>query len=281
MVELAIRLDPQTGPQDRPEHRVERVLLLDRAVVDRRCILVRVAAGLVPGEGQRLEVVVLDGQVVVAEHPTERVELGQQQPPARPQQRRHHPGPAVQVRQPVDRPEAGVDDVEAFTQRRLGLVHVRAHEPGVQAEVCGQSVGHLDRRRREVEPDHRRAPTGPGHRVVTEVALEVHQTLPGEVAEQVRFPGLQRVAAGAERGVVVHRRGDVVRDALVPPGPVQLEVGRRVDRLLDVARQPDRLRARVGHGGTRRCRRSAPAPAPSSRGRGPSRHRRCRTRSRR
>jgi hypothetical protein len=71
-------------------------------------------------------------QVVVSEDPGEGVKLDQVEEPAGDEERRDHGRPPPQVGEPVERAEAGVDDVEPLAPKGVGGgVDVGGDEPGV------------------------------------------------------------------------------------------------------------------------------------------------------
>ena len=163
VVVLVQELEPQARADHRAHDLPERVRPLHRAVVHRRGTEIRIGASLVEADALGVaEVVVLDRKVVVAEAPREGVELDQVEHAPRFDEARHGPRPAPDVGQPVDRPQPGVDDVEApSAQSAPGLVDVGAYELGVEAELGGQAVGGIHSRLREVEPAHAGAAARP------------------------------------------------------------------------------------------------------------------------
>src|SRR5215218_10720963 len=133
------------------------------AIVDRFSLEVGVGPRLVPHLGfLAVKVVVDHGEVVVPEYPAERMELGEVQKTPGPDQLCDHPGPAADVRQPVESPEPGVDHVEvASAEGAYCAVDVGLYEGSVQAELGGQPPRLLYRRSREIQPHHPGAATGP------------------------------------------------------------------------------------------------------------------------
>src|SRR5205807_2709692 len=116
----------------------------------------------------------------------ERVELGEVEGAAVPEEGGHRLGPAGEVGQPDEGAEAGVDQVEAFAVEGGGrLVHVGDHPAGAvgQADVLGERAGGTYRGFREVQAGDPRAAPGPGQRVLAHVALQVQQPLAGHVAD--------------------------------------------------------------------------------------------------
>jgi hypothetical protein len=103
-----------------------------------------------------LEVRVLDHEqpVVagVAHRLEHRVAVADEQPPARPEQGGDDGRPPADVGKPVQRPDAGVDEVEALAAQHVGcLVDIGDDELDVGTGPGGEVTGGLDRRRREVE----------------------------------------------------------------------------------------------------------------------------------
>jgi hypothetical protein len=112
------------------------------------------------------------------------VTLAQEQPAARAQQVRHDPGPAADVRQPAERADAGVHQVEAAASQLVGgPVDVRFDVFDRGAGLFGDAPGLRERRRGEVQPRHRRAEPGQRHRVRTDVALQMHAAQAAEIAQ--------------------------------------------------------------------------------------------------
>src|SRR5919202_1912624 len=111
------------------------------AVMDRLGAEVSVGPWLVPHIGLfAAKVVVGYAEVFIAEYEGEGVELRQVQGPSWPHQRGDDPGPAADVRQPVDGPEPGVDNVEVAPAQSIGrVVDVGRRDLGLDADLGGQS----------------------------------------------------------------------------------------------------------------------------------------------
>src|ERR687893_2926309 len=204
----------------------EGVVPLVGDVVLRLGFEVGVGAGLVPDRRLiRVEVVVLDGKVVVAEDVGEGVELRQVQEAAGADEAGRHLGPPGYVRQPVEGAEARVHDVEGPAPEGLpGLVDVRADELGLDPDLGGEPSRRFDGGGREVEARDAGAVAGPTQRVLAEVALQVEELLARDVAHLLELEGAEVLLAGLEARDVVELAADVDRDALVPAGPVYLLV---------------------------------------------------------
>jgi hypothetical protein len=89
-----------------------------------------------------MEVGVGDRQIIVAEHGRERVELHKVEAAVRLDELRHGLRPAAHVGQPVDRTEAGVDDIEALVveqSRRVEDITRTKRAPSNPAR-CANSV---------------------------------------------------------------------------------------------------------------------------------------------
>ena len=100
-VVLVQQLEHEPGVDHGRDDVGERVLPLLGAVVHGLRVEVRVGPRVVEDERLALEVVALDGEVVVGEDPLDRVELGQVQEAARRQQAADQLRPAMQVGEPV------------------------------------------------------------------------------------------------------------------------------------------------------------------------------------
>jgi hypothetical protein len=149
------------------------------------------------------------------------VELAEVQRAAFREERVDDPGPAIQVRQPVECAEARVDDVEALPAERLdGVVDVGGDEAGIEIRLLRKRVRRVDRGLREVEADYRGAAPRPREAVEPEVALQVDEPLARDVADLLDLERPQRRAARAEPLDVVEVARDVDRNALVPPRAV-------------------------------------------------------------
>jgi len=114
------------------------------------------------------------------------------------------------------------------------FVQVRADEPSLgEAELVGQPAGELDRGAAEIGPGDPRAETGPGQRVDPEMALEVEQVAPGDVADLGDLEVPQPDAASLEALEVVERRRGVDGRPLVPQGLVlEDRLARAIRRLV-------------------------------------------------
>src|SRR6476659_1999699 len=112
VVVLVEDLQAQAGAEDRADHVGDRMIPLPGDVVPRLSLEVRVGSGVVEARALRVVKVVRDhAQVVVTEHPGEGVKLDQVEEPASGEERGDHGCPERQVGEPVERAEAGVDDV--------------------------------------------------------------------------------------------------------------------------------------------------------------------------
>ncbi len=221
---LVEELDPQVARGERADDLAERMRPLIGRVVHGGRLELGVRA-LLHGPVARalVEVAVLDRQVVVAEDLGDRVELDEVQAPAGREQRRHDVRPAVDVLEPVQRADAGVDDVEPAPAERLVGAHDVAHHPvRLEARARGQLGRRLHRGRGEVQSGDLRAQARPRQRVEAEVALQVHERQTVHVAELLWLERPQRRGTGQEAVDVVEVAPRVDRDALVPERPVEL-----------------------------------------------------------
>ena len=176
----------------------------------------------------------------------DRMELDEVQPAAGTEQLGDDAGPRVDVREPAERADPGVDAVErSTTESGRRVVHVGHLELGVEARPRRQLAGREDRRLAQVDADDAGAEAGPAEGVHAEVALEVDEVEAGDVAgllDLVRTKWratCQKAVDAVEVGV------DVDGDALVPPGAVELEPG-----VVHVGHGPVRATTASSTGGT-------------------------------
>ena len=200
---------------------------LDRGVVAGRELQVGVAALLVVVEVLALgivEVVDLDLELVLGEDPGERVELAQVEEAAGLEQLGDDPGPARQVGKPVERAEAGVDDVEPLAaERRDGVVDVGLDEASRRARSRRRARSPPRPRARRSRARRRRRRRAP-----TTASRGRSGTAGGRAAcRRRRRPPRARTGAASSRRPgtvdVVELALDVAGDAFVPPEPVGLE----------------------------------------------------------
>ena len=137
---------------------------------------------------------------------------------------RDHLGPAPQVGVPADGPPCREDQVEAgrFGQRLRCPVNVRQHEPRRQAQLRRVLPRRLDRRRREVHPGHLSPALRQDQAVLPEMALQMQHSQPGDRAE-LRLLDRAKPRRPVPERLLVHRRGPVNGDPLIPVRPVQRE----------------------------------------------------------
>ena len=112
-------------------------------------------------EGPRhrpFEVGEFDLEVTAAAFPIERphhwVALPHQERASRLREPGHDLGPALDVREPADRSDTGVYDVELLVEHRRCPVHVRHDPAGIETHVPREPVGHVERGLREVDAGH-------------------------------------------------------------------------------------------------------------------------------
>ena len=143
---------------------------------------------------------------------------------ARPQESGHHPGPARDVGEPVERAHAGVHEVEVAAEHLGNRVQLRLHEADVGAARGREIAGHGERRRREVDAGDPPAEARQRERVGADVALHVHDVEAGEVAEPrrvVRDDAAEPLRIGSQAGEVVVVRRRVHRDARFPVAEIR------------------------------------------------------------
>ncbi len=198
------------------------MLPLDAPVVDRRRVEVGVRARRLVHPGVTAEIVVGDHGAGLGVHRVgQRMELREVEEAARSDQRGGCLGPTVDVRKPVQRTEARVDDVVGGVGNGgRGVVHVGGDEcraVRAQPQLVRQGSGGLHGGLREVEAhDLPRAVSRPRQGVHANVALEVQQRPARHVADLGQLEGAQRVPARPERVQVVEVTRHVDRHTLVP-----------------------------------------------------------------
>ena len=127
------------------------------------------------------------------------MELAEVEEATRLHQRGRDLRPATDVGQPVERAEAGVDDVEAPSPSAAAASCTSdGHELRIERPPRPRVRAGLDRRAEKSSPVTSAPTTGPGQRVEAEVALEVDQRAPGHVADLLELERAQRVRAGHE-----------------------------------------------------------------------------------
>ena len=157
------------------------------------------------------------------EHPQHRVVVEQIENTARLQEAGYHLRPSLQVRQPAEHTQRGVNNVERFVQHRRQVIHVALDETRPQAEFGVQPPSRGDGDVREVHTGGAGAEPAPRHRVQPEVALQMQEGLVGDVPHLAPLDVVQRDAPRLEAGHVVERRGRMHRNALVPVAAVGLQ----------------------------------------------------------
>src|SRR5689334_236652 len=145
---------------------------------------------------------------LVLEHLQDRMDLADVEAAAGLHEPSHYACPAADVGQPAEHATRRVHDVELVAEPDRELVDVRFDEPRVgEADVGGELSGDTDRCGREVDTGDRGAEPRPGQRVQPEMALQVEQALPGDVAK-----GLDLIRADPEPAFAEPR--DVIELAL-------------------------------------------------------------------
>ena len=198
-------------------------------------------------------------QVVLArvvQRPQHRVALTQEQPPAGPQQVSDHLGPAADVRQPAQRADTGEHQVKSPAPEHLGgRIDLSLHEPGIGADPLGQPPRLFHRRRREVQPGHRRPQPRQRHRVGADVTLQVHPAQPADGAQPGKVEPddlAEETGIGSVLLQLVVRGGGMSRDPLIPAGPVDAPIVLHAGTIppargRETSRVPDRLSWGASH----------------------------------
>ena len=160
----------------------------------------------------------------LVDRPHRRVALAQEEPTTRGEQGGDDLGPAMDVRQPAERTDAGVDEVEGMAGQHVrGCIELGLDELDSSAGGRGEPARLGHRRGGEVQAGHRRAQPRQRQGVGADVALQMHPALAGEVT-QARLVESHHVAT--ERGIGdeaverIARGGRVRRGPLVPERPV-------------------------------------------------------------
>ena len=178
--------------------------------------------------------------------------FGQIERAARLDEMGHHPGPAADVGQPVDRAPGDEHAIErrGLRNRRRRIVQVRLDEarPPGEPELGRQRARGRDRGLREVEAHHVRAQLRERQAAAAEVALQMEHAQPLDRPELGRLDRVQPAAPGAQRIELIARRAQMDRDPLVPVGAIggPPRLVRRAHRLrsplparaIDAARHP-------------------------------------------
>ena len=136
---------------------------------------------------------------------------------------RDDPGPGVEVRQPADRADTRVDDVESFLEQIGQVVDVCADESDAQAQLVVQRPGEVDGGVGNVDTGRGRTESRPGHGVHPEVALQMQDRLAVDRADFRPLDVRQRDSARLEACYVVEPGRGVYRCAFVPVASGQLE----------------------------------------------------------
>ena len=252
------RLDPQPGVDQRGHDLAEAVvpavlgLLAD--------IGRRVGVRALHREGQRLVVLpvrvaeaeLAGGHALVLEHLRDRVDLRDEEPPARGEEMGDDPRPAADVGQPAEHATRGVDDVERPVEDVGQVVQVGAHEARVrEAELVGERPRQLDGGRREVRAGDARPEPRPRQRVDPEMALQVEQRPTRDIADELDLVRPEPDAAGPEALEVV----EVTRRVDRGPGvPQRLVRGERLG--IPIRSAGHRLRASADRPGEQHVRRT-------------------------
>ena len=100
-------------------------------------------------------------QIIVRQHEQQRVELKQIEPSAGGHQVGHHVSPGIDIVEPVQRPEAGVDHVIGLTENLRRIVDIRLNEGGLEAALRRELRSGFDRCTGEVQSGDRRSSSSP------------------------------------------------------------------------------------------------------------------------
>ena len=211
------------------DHLVQAVPPLEalRRAVDRRAVGVRVG-GVAADGAAPLEIVVpqqkvpaLVGGGLGAEGVEQGVELDEVQPSTRLEETGDHLRPPVQIRQIAQRPLAGVDHVEASSAERVHrVVHIGPYVVDVAVRLRREVPGRRHRRPGDVEADRARSTPGEREGLRAQMALQMRDLPPGQLAEVLPFEG----GEPAERiGLLLHTvetAGQMYGSPRVPVRPV-------------------------------------------------------------
>ena len=149
--------------------------------------------------------------------------LPDEQPSAGAEQTRHHLCPAGHTRQPAQRADSRVHEIESVAAERLdGVVQVGRHVVDVGIAVGRQRASHLERRSAEVEAGHPGAETMERQGVGADVALQVH--------------GIETADVTEEREVEAHHVGDP--GGVTPVAVESVSIAHRVQRYPSIPVRP-------------------------------------------
>ncbi len=199
------------GIEQRGDDLAQPVVPLMGQVVGEDRIGLDIRAGLVEDQRLRpLEVGVLQHEQVVVPAvgggPQHRMALAHEQPPAGPQQARHHPGPAGDVGQPAQRADPRVHEVEGLrAQDGDRVIHLGFDETDVGAGQFGDPARLRERGVGEVQPGHVGAEAGQRDGVGADVALQVDAAQPADVTQQRQVEPHHIAEEGGVGGEPVHR----------------------------------------------------------------------------
>lgn len=124
--------------------------------------------------------------------------------------------PSVDVREPADDAVGSKGDVEAFLGRGEPSEDVLAVKLRWNPRVLGQAGGERDRFVRDVDSGDVCPEASDAQRVLSAVALEMHQPLAADVAEEFGFLGEQGAVSRAQEGGLVLLVSVVGRGHCVP-----------------------------------------------------------------
>ena len=199
-------LDPQPRLDQAVQDVTDGVLPLVALLVCHLGVLVSIGTILLPA--QRLVAVPVtvfdpEGLKFVVEDPHQRMGLHEQKNAPRLQVASYDPAPPPDVLEPAQDPDAGEHDVILSLMDLGEVVDVAADELGVHPDLLRYLPGELDGGLAEVHPSRLRPEAGPADGVQPEVALEVEEALPRDVAEDVQLHPVQAVPARDEALEVV------------------------------------------------------------------------------
>jgi hypothetical protein len=136
-----------------------------------RVLEVRVA------ERDRIGALLVDG-------PQHGVALAQEKPAAGPQQCRHHLGPARDIGQPHQRPDAGVHQIESpWVENACGPVDIGLDVVDGESGAGSNPLSDGNRRGGEVQPRHSCPEPSQRQCVRSDVTLQVDTTYAGDIAQ--------------------------------------------------------------------------------------------------
>src|SRR5262245_30150493 len=134
------------------------------------------------------------------------------------------PCPISQVGQPAKRSPGRKDEIERAGRELRSLSHPPLYEGGVEPGLLGKTSRDVDRRRREIESGGDGAASREAERVAPNMALQMEDALPGNIAEFCRLDSMQKIfpCPKAGKAFPAERLARVEASALIPVAAIDL-----------------------------------------------------------